>query len=409
MEPKIRLKGFSGEWKEMSLLDVVSLYNGLTYTPNDIRNHGTLVLRSSNVQEGEITLLDNVYVRNEVATSPNVEKGDIIVVVRNGSRALIGKHAQIKETMPNTVIGAFMAGMHTDEPEFMNALLSTDRFNNEVNINLGATINQITNGTFRSMKFLFPAEEEQQSIGEFFQNLDSLILSTTKKIESLKQVKAASLQSMFPQEGETKPRVRFKGFEGEWEKVMVGNMGTTYSGLTGKTKEDFGQGDAKFITFLNVLTNAKIDISILEPVNVCPGEHQNEVKKGDILFNTSSETPEEVGMCAVMDEDIENVYLNSFCFGFRITDEHIEPTYIAYLMRSQIGRKIMSILAQGATRYNLSKNSFCKVELLVPTSREEQKTIAAYFTNLDSQIALQSQRLEKLKQIKSSCLDNMFI
>ncbi len=223
-EPKIRFKGFKGEWEETPLLDVVTLYNGLTYTPNDIRDHGTLVLRSSNVQEGEISLFDNVYVRSEVATSPNVKKGDIIVVVRNGSRTLIGKHAQIKSDMPNTVIGAFMAGIHTDEPEFLNALLCTRRFDNEVTINLGATINQITNGTFHSMKFLFPDKKEQKALGYYFQHHDSLIQSTTKKIESLKQVKAASLQSMFPQEGETTPRVRFKGFEGEWEKVQFSEL-----------------------------------------------------------------------------------------------------------------------------------------------------------------------------------------
>ena len=110
-----------------------------------------------------------------------------------------------------------------------------------------------------------------------------------------------------------------------------------------------------------------------------------------------------------MDEDIDNVYLNSFCFGLRITDENIEPTCIAYLMRSHVGRKIMSFLAQGATRYNLSKNNFCKVALLLPKTKTEQCAIASFFTNLDRQITLQSQRLEKLKQIKAACLDKMFV
>ena len=114
-------------------------------------------------------------------------------------------------------------------------------------------------------------------------------------------------------------------------------------------------------------------------------------------------------MCAVMDEDLENVYLNSFCFGFRVTDSNVDPACIAYLMRSHIGRRIMSILAQGATRYNLSKTSFCNAELLLPKTKEEQTAIANYFSNLDSQIALLAQQLEKLQQIKSSCLDNMFV
>ena len=150
------------------------------------------------------------------------------------------------------------------------------------------------------------------------------------------------------------PKIRFKEFTGEWKTTVIGDIGTTYSGLSGKTKDDFGQGDALYITFLNVLTNAKIDTSILEPVNVCKNEKQNAVRKGDLLFNTSSETPNEVGLCAVIDEDLENVYLNSFCFEFRVAKPNVDPKYITYLMRSPIGRKMMSILAQGATRYNLS-------------------------------------------------------
>lgn len=113
MKPEIRFKGFEGEWNLKHLTDEATLYSGLTYTPADIRNNGTLVLRSSNVQDGEVALNDNVYVDPRVANSCNVEKGDIIVVVRNGSRTLIGKNAQIKRPMPNTVIGAFMTGLRT--------------------------------------------------------------------------------------------------------------------------------------------------------------------------------------------------------------------------------------------------------------------------------------------------------
>lgn len=205
-----------------------------------------------------------------------------------------------------------------------------------------------------------------------------------------------------------KPKIRFKGFDGEWNKVLVGNLGKTYSGLSGKCKDDFGFGNAHYITFLNVLTNAHIDTSILEHVDVKDGEGQNAVKKGDLFFNTSSETPEEVGMCAVLDEDVENVYLNSFCFGFRMTNEKMCSAFFAYLMRSNIGRHIMSILAQGATRYNLSKASFCNTELLLPTDLEEQQTIASFLSSFDRQICLQTQRLEKLKQIKAASLQAMF-
>jgi type I restriction enzyme S subunit len=214
---------------------------------------------------------------------------------------------------------------------------------------------------------------------------------------------------MFPAEGETTPRVRFKGFEGVWQMRKIGELGTTYSGLSGKSKVDFGLGSAQYITFLNVLTNAHIDTTIFESVNIKPGEKQNKVVKGDILFNTSSETPEEVGYCSVLMNDIDNLYLNSFCFGFRPYAGTINPEFMVYLMRGQIGRSIMKILAQGATRYNLSKNRLCEVAIPIPANDDEQQQIAAFFSNMDKQIRIQEQRLEKLKRIKTACLENMFV
>jgi len=204
-----------------------------------------------------------------------------------------------------------------------------------------------------------------------------------------------------------KPELRFIGFKGEWESVMFDRIGFTFSGLTGKTKEDFGTGSSQYITFLNVLNNARINTDILDNVQVNKIEYQNEVRKGDLFFNTSSETPEEVGMCSVLDVDIKNVYLNSFCFGFRLIDSNIEPLYIAYLMRSGLGRQKMSILAQGATRFNLSKTNFKEIEILVP-SIEEQQQIATYFVALDKQISSASSRLASLKQVKAASLQAKF-
>ena len=162
-------------WEQRKLPEFVSFFNGLTYTPDDVEETGTLVLRSSNVKSGKIVDADNVYVNDKVATSENVQEGDIIVVVRNGSRALIGKHAQIKDSMPNTVIGAFMSGMRSEHSSFVNALLDTSAFENEIAKNMGATINQITGYMFSKMEFMIPSGEEQKKIGEYFSNLDNLI------------------------------------------------------------------------------------------------------------------------------------------------------------------------------------------------------------------------------------------
>lgn len=199
--PEIRFEGFTGDWEQRKLPEFVTFFNGLTYTPDDVEETGTLVLRSSNVKNGEIVDADNVYVNDKVVTSENVQEGDIIVVVRNGSRALIGKHAQIKAPMPNTVIGAFMSGIRSEHSSFVNALLDTSAFENEIAKNMGATINQITGYMFSKMEFMIPSGEEQQKIGEYFQSFDDLITLHQCKVRELTELKNYMLQNMFPKKG----------------------------------------------------------------------------------------------------------------------------------------------------------------------------------------------------------------
>ncbi|SUT94904.1 type I restriction-modification system subunit S [[Actinobacillus] rossii] len=163
-------------WEQRKLGELVEFFSGLTYSPQDITDEtGVLVLRSSNVQDNRISSADNVYVAHKVVNVKNVQVGDIIVVVRNGSRNLIGKHALINNEMKNTVIGAFMTGIRSSNSLFINALLNTPKFISEIEKNLGATINQITIGAFKLMEFKVPTQEEQTAIGNFFKQLDDTI------------------------------------------------------------------------------------------------------------------------------------------------------------------------------------------------------------------------------------------
>ena len=184
-EPRCFLGSFDFSWEQRKLTEFVEFFSGLTYTPNDVQENGTLVLRSSNVSNGEVVDADNIYVNPQVVNSENVKVGDIVVVVRNGSRSLIGKHAQIKAFMPNTVIGAFMTGIRSECPEFTNALLNTSRFEEEIAMNMGATINQITGYMFSKMEFKVPCLDEQKKIGEYFEKLDHLITLHQRKCANL--------------------------------------------------------------------------------------------------------------------------------------------------------------------------------------------------------------------------------
>ena len=195
---------YTFSWEQRKLTEFVEFFSGLTYTPNDVQENGTLVLRSSNVSNGEVVDADNIYVNPQVVNSENVKVGDIVVVVRNGSRSLIGKHAQIKAFMPNTVIGAFMTGIRSECPEFTNALLNTSRFEEEIAMNMGATINQITGYMFSKMEFKVPCLDEQKKIGEYFEKLDNLITLHQRKpfvyavIRSIRKVILAERQYLAP-------------------------------------------------------------------------------------------------------------------------------------------------------------------------------------------------------------------
>ena len=181
-------------------------------------------------------------------------------------------------------------------------------------------------------------------------------------------------------------------------------MGSTYTGLSGKTKEDFGHGDAKFITYMNVFSNPVANLDMTESVEI--DSKQNCVKAGDVFFTTSSETPEEVGMSSVMPENADNIYLNSFCFGYRPT-EKFDLNYLAYVLRTESFRKEMTFLAQGISRYNISKNKVMEVEIPIP-SLDEQSRVGQYFKNLDTLITLHQRKCEQTKKLKKYMLQKMF-
>lgn len=200
------------------------------------------------------------------------------------------------------------------------------------------------------------------------------------------------------------PKIRFKGFTKDWEQRKLGDIGSTFTGLSGKTKEDFGHGDAQFITYMNVFSNPVANLEMTEAVEI--DAKQNCVKKGDVFFTTSSETPEEVGMSCVMPENKDNIYLNSFCFGYRPT-EKFDLDYLAYVLRADSFRQEMTFLAQGISRYNISKNKVMEVSIPIP-NLEEQTMVGQYFSNLDHLITLHQRKCDQTKNLKKYMLQKMF-
>lgn len=160
-----------------------------------------------------------------------------------------------------------------------------------------------------------------------------------------------------------------------------------------------------YVTYLNIYSNEIANLRGLDKIEI--DDRQTEIKYGDVFFTTSSETPEEVGLSSVWKYDLANVYLNSFCFGFR-PNVKFDIYFLAYLLRSPSFRASMKLLAQGISRYNISKNRVLELNILFPSLKEQEK-IGKQLSLLDKNIALQQQKLDKLKDLKIAYLNELFV
>ena len=208
------------------------------------------------------------------------------------------------------------------------------------------------------------------------------------------------------------PAIRFVEYREDYARTTLGKIGNTYNGLTGKSAEDFGQG-SPYITYKSIFDNSRVDISRVEYVQISDIEQrnkkQNKVARGDIFFTTSSETPEEVGMTSVLLDNIADCYLNSFCFGYRVySQEQYLPEYLRFYLRSSIIRKKLFVLAQGSTRFNLSKNEVMRIGINMPKAIEQRK-IARFLSLLEERITTQNKIIEKLETLIKGIVEKTFV
>lgn len=198
--PRLRFPEFKGtqEWQKTSLSGLGQLVSGLTYSPEDVRESGLLVLRSSNVQNGEIALEDNVYVVPDIKGANILQPNDILICVRNGSKALIGKSAMIPIGMPRCTHGAFMTVFRAKAPHFVFQLFQTDTYNKQVAGDLGATINSINGTQLLQYRFAVPSPDEQHRIATCLSSLDELIAAQGGRLSDLQSHKQGLMQKLFP-------------------------------------------------------------------------------------------------------------------------------------------------------------------------------------------------------------------
>ena len=362
------------------------------------------VYGQENVYEHDFNIGDRYLTREHFnrLNSCEILPGDFVM----STMGTIGKCAIVPATIRRGIMDSHLIRLRFDEKKVRSDYilqLFSDQFHylsdQTARLAVGGIMDGLSVGIVSRLNVIYPESiEEQEKIVEVLSDIDALILRLNKLIAKKKNILRGTMQSLLS------GKIRIS--DSLWEKYVIGDIGDFYSGLTGKSKDDFGKGKARYITFLNVLNNTVIDISKLESVQVNEDEYQNEVLKGDLFFNTSSETPEEVGMCAVLMDSIRNTYLNSFCFGFRLKTKKVHALFFSYYFNSQEGRKIMRVLAQGATRFNLSKDYFSQTVIELPPY-EDQVEIAQTLADMEGDILSLEKKCLKYKAIKQGMMEEL--
>lgn len=390
-------------WQTKTIGDVATIISGGTpdttkseywngniqwITPSEITKIGRKIIEPTEKQITEAGL--------KASSATIVPAGSIILC----SRATIGECAiNIYPITTNQGFKNLVAKSNADI-NFLYYWVKASK-KNLFRISSGSTFLEFSKHDLEKQKIDIPEPAEQERIVGVLEVWDEYIEKLEQKIALKEQLKKGLMQQLLI------GKRRLPGFSKEWKAVKMNELGNTYSGLTGKTKDDFGSGEP-FITYMNIYSNPVLNTKNMQLVHIGENERQSIAEYGDIFFTTSSETPDEVGISSVLlDKSDQNIYLNSFCFGFRMHNlGTLEPRFAAYYFRSSIFRKKMTRIAQGASRYNLSKKYFMETEIRVP-ELDEQLAIVVLLENIDKQIAVHSVQYKNLKFQKKYLLKNL--
>lgn len=388
--PHLRFPEFQEAWFEKRLSELLTFKNGINASKEDYGSGYKFINVLDIINNDYIThdrIIGSVNITEDEFQKNIVEYGDILFQRSSETREEVGQaNVYLDKEVPATFGGFVIRGKKQSDynPIFLNFLLKSDSARKDITSKSGgSTRYNVGQGTLSSVLINTTSIEEQSKIANFLTDIDKRINLLQKKKAELEQYKKGVMQKLFSQ------TIRFKNDNGTdfpiWEEKLLGDIGETFNGLTGKTKVDFGRGKP-YIQYMQIFSSSRIDTKNFGLVNIEDGENQTRVQYGDVFFTTSSETPNEIGTSSVLTDQVEEVYLNSFCFGFRPNSlDELVPEFAQFFFRSEKARREIVKLAQGSTRYNMSKVELMKLKFDLP-KKEEQQKIGNFLLSLDKSI-----------------------
>ena len=395
--PNLRFPEFEGEWEESTIGKQFELYSGNTPSrKNKEFFNGTINwISSGELKEHYIYSTKERISQGATNNLKLLSVGTFVIAIYGLEAEGVRGTGSITQE-PSTISQACMA--FTPKGEIINEFLYSwyKKHGDVIGVKYaqGTKQQNLSYDILEKFKISYPNVKEQDKLNLFFSLIDKRISTQNKIIEKLETLIKGLNDSLYTQYGND-------------VKTSFVKLGTSYSGLSGKSAQDFGSGKP-FITYLNVYSNNIINDKDFQYVSIKDGEKQNVVEYGDVLFTLSSETPEEVGIGSVY-LGKEKVYLNSFCFGIHIINtEVVFPPYLSYYVSSTSFRKFIYPYAQGSTRFNLCKADFEKASIKLP-SLENQKRIYSVLCHITSKVETEKSLLDFYNAQKQYLLRQMFI
>lgn len=381
------------EWEIKKLEEVGKLFSGLTYSPSDIQADGILVLRSSNIQKGQLVFEDNVFV-NTPSYTP-VKENDILICVRNGSRNLIGKTAMITKEVEGCAFGAFMSIFRSPINKYIFYLFGTELYRKYIYRNLGATINSINGNDLKRFRFPFPQIVEQQKIVNILSTWDKSIEKQSQLIEKLELRKKGLMQQLLSE------KKRLPRFSGKWYKVAFSSIIEKISnGYVYKTT-DIGYVP---ITRIETISKGIIDYTKVGYIRYAKDLEKYKLRKGDILFSHINSIAH-IGKVAIYKGD-KDLYHGMNLLLIR-ANETMNKNFLYYFLSSTIARKkVRSFAKQAVNQASVNTDELKNWVLYIPP-KEEQTAIAQVLTSADHEIELAKQKLKLLRQQKHGLMQQL--
>ena len=402
--PQLRFEGFTDDWEERKLGDVLSERNDQTPETNEYP-------LMSFVQGKGVTPKGERYnrsflVKDSEKKYKKTELGDFIYSSNNLETGSIGFNRTGKAVI--SPVYSIFESKKSRESQFIGIMSARKDFISKmVRFRQGVVYGQwrIHESDFLNIDMKMPNDKEQQLIISFFENIDKTIALHQRKLDLLKEQKKGYLQKMFPKNGAKVPELRFAGFADDWEQRKLSDLMTFSNGINAP-KENYGKG-TKMISVMDILNPLPIKYdNILNSVSVDKKiEDKNKVENGDLIFVRSSEIVEEVGWAKAYKEARYALYSGFAIRGKRISSYN---AYFIELTLNYANRKEIKRRAGGSTRFNVSQEILNSLTVLTP-SISEQNQIDLFFTKIDDTITLHQRKLDLLKEQKKGFLQKMFV